>query len=151
MSAVRIRDQVSTMYGLQIRHFFTAYVVPACVVPWWREHFGTVSHNWRVSGVLVRFWYVSAKHVCSFWYVSAVRSLLRSPARCAALQPCTLPGALPHAAAVDALTLHALQSSCSSSFFMLLPKRPPLHCFSFELHPHPLLPSTLPFLSTQPP
>jgi hypothetical protein len=82
--------------------------------------------------------------------VSAVRSLLRSPARCstAAMHSSRGPAACRSSGCI---ALHALQSSCTSSFFMLLPKRPPLHCFSFELHPHPLLPSPLPFLSTQPP
>ena len=82
----RSKFESKYLYGLRIRHFFTAYVVLACVIPWWREHFGTVSHN-GVSGVRVRFWYVSAKHVCSFWYVGFCRSIVA--AQSCPLQHCS--------------------------------------------------------------
>jgi hypothetical protein len=62
-----------------------------------------------------------------------------SPLPAAALQPCTLPGALPHAAAVDAL--HCMR--CAPPFILFLHASPQKTVLSFILT---LRPSTFPFL-----
>ena len=62
-----------------------------------------------------------------------------SPLPATELQPCTLPGALPHAAAVDAL--HCMR--CAPPFILFLHASPQKTVLSFILT---LRPSTFPFL-----